>query len=194
MDDTVPQVNYTTGERAMKYLALLLALFMSTAMAGDSGLYKDETRSGEGITMTRNGNTIQIFFFTYEPNDGCWNFYDEGLPDVVDWDDYDCHEQRWFLTGGNLLIGDTVTGYMYMTVGIDYPDGYVSPTDPFVSVVGEDFVVGLYVLKRQGDGWRMVVLPIGDDLSSDDPLYNTTYDFSKVILLTDEGPQINPQD
>jgi hypothetical protein len=178
----------------MKYLAYILCLFVTTAWAGDSGLYKDETRSGEGITMTRNGDIVQIFFFTYEPGDGCWGFDKESksygsftAPDVADWDEHNCHEQRWFLSGGDVIVGDnTVSGFLYMTVGIDYPDGTPSDIDPFVSIVGLDFVVGLYQLKRQGDGWRFVVFPVGDDLSPEDPLYNTTYDFSKVILLTDE--------
>jgi hypothetical protein len=173
----------------MKYVALILALFMGSAMAGDSGLYKDETRFAEGITMTRNGDRIQIFFFTYSPMEGCGHLY--AIPDVADWDDHSCHAQRWFLTGGDKLIGDTVTGYMYMTVGTDYPEGYPSPTDPFVSVVGAEFVMGLYVMRRQGEGWRMVVLPLGDALDEDDPIYNTTYDFSKVLFLVDE-PVVAP--
>jgi hypothetical protein len=178
----------------MRYiLPIILALFMGSAIAGDSGLYKDETRFGEGITLTRNGDTIQIFFFTYEPNDGCWNLYT--IPDVADWgEDTRCHEQRWFLSAGNKLIGDTVTGFIYSTVGINYPEGIPDPLDPFVSLVGQDFVVGLYVLRRQGEGWRFVVFPVGDNLDPSDPLYNVTYDFSKVIMLADDpDPEVNPQ-
>jgi len=175
-----------------KYLiAGLLWLMALNAVAGDSGLYTDETRYGEGITLIRSQDIVQFFLFTYEPNAECWNF--ENIPEVTDWDEHNCHEQRWFLTGGDELIGDTVNGFLYQTVGIDYPDGGIDPDDPFVSVVGDDFVVGLYVLKRQGTGWRMVVFPVGNVLSIDDPLYNTTFSFGRVILNAEE-PEINPND
>ena len=181
-----------------KYWILLALLFGANAWAAepvqlptdqfsiDTGLYTDETRYGEGITLVRAGDTVQFFLFTYEPNDKCWNFY--SIPKVADWDeDTRCHEQRWFLNGGNNLIGDTVTGFLYMTVGINYPEGIPDPLDPFVSLVGQDFVVGLYVLRRQGDGWRLVVFPVGDNLDVGDPLYNTTFDFNRVILKAQDA-------
>lgn len=174
------------------WLAVMLWALACTAMAGDSGLYTDETRYGEGITLTRNGDTVQFFLFTYEPNEGCWNTL--SIPEVADWEEHSCHEQRWFLSGGNKLIGDTATGFIYSTVGIDYPVGITDPDDPFVSIVGDDYVVGLYVLKRQGLGWRLVVFPVGETLDIDDPLYTTTFDFNKVILKADDPIDVvNPQ-
>jgi hypothetical protein len=105
----------------------------------------------------------------------------------------DCHEQRYYLNGGDPLIGDTVTGFLYMTLGINYPDGIPSVLDRFVSLVGQDFVMGLYILKRQGDGWRLVVFPVGNALDPEEAIYNTTYGFNRMFLNTDE-PEINPND
>jgi len=168
----------------MKIFVLCALLFGATLQAADSGLYMDETRSGEGITLTRAGDIVQFFFFTYEPSTDCWNF--ANLPEVTDWNEHSCHEARWFLTGGDELIGDTVTGFLYATVGIDYPLGISDPDDPFASVVGDDFVIGLYILRRQGDGWRLVVFPVGDALDIEDPLYTTTFDFNHVLLEASE--------
>jgi hypothetical protein len=175
-----------------KLLTLLLSLFATCAMAGDTGLYTDETRYGEGITLVRNGDIVQFFLFTYEPNSECWNF--ENLPEVTDWSEHTCHEQRWFLTGGDELTGDTVSGFLFSTVGIDYPEGGSDPDDPFASVVGDDFVIGQYILRRQGTGWRMVVFPVGIALSADDPLYNTTFNFNLVVLKANDPPDVvDPQ-
>jgi len=177
----------------IKYLLLLSLVFgLCDVQAQDSGLYMDETRSGEGITLTRNGDILQFFFFTYEPNSECWNL--ENIPEVTDWNEHLCHEQRWFLSGGDELIGDTVTGFLYTTVGIDYPVGISNPDDPFATTVGDDFVIGLYILRRQGEGWRLVVFPVGDVLPIDDVLFTTTFDFNRVILHADDPqPVVNPE-
>jgi len=187
-------MSQTTEEKYMKkyLIALTLWLVALTAVAQDSGLYMDETRFGEGITITRNGDILQFFFFTYEPQPECWNFLN--LPEVTDWAEHDCHEARWFLSGGDELIGDTVTGFLYQTVGIDYPEGIADPDDPFATTVGDDFVIGLYILRRQGEGWRLVVFPVGDALPIDDILFTTTFDFNHAILhANDPEPEINPE-
>ena len=163
----------------MKTLLLFLLLVCSSAFALDSGTYYNPERDGEGLQLTRSGDLVQIFFYTYEPYQGCWNVE---LPDTGLVTRDNCHEQRFFMSGGDHIAADRVEGWLYSTVGLDYHIGIVDPLNPFLSRVGEAHVVGLYILERKDAGWRMVVVQFGDLLDGDDPLYTEVFEFSQVLL------------
>ena len=96
-----------------------------------------------------------------------------------------CHESRFFLTGGDTINDkDAIAaeGWLYIGLGVDYPKGVASPNDPFKSVVGEAHIVGRYLLSRSLTGWKMVVVHFGEVLDKDDPLYQTVFDFNTLII------------
>ena len=178
----------------MKKLLILLILLPLTVFSSDSGLYFNPERDGEGIQVSRNGDTIQIFFYTYEPNDECWNIT---IPEGGLVTDDNCHEQRYFFTAGNTLFDNSVaTGYLYTTAGLDYPEGLTNLGNPFVAQVGEAIVVAQYSLQRVlwidpktqelRNGFRMVFVRFGDVLDEDDPLFTQVYDFpTQLFAATD---------
>ena len=163
----------------MKYLLITLLLLCGNLFAQDSGTYFNPERDGEGIQLTRNGDMVQIFFYTYEYHQGCWNL---NQPDSGLVNEDNCHEQRYFMSGGDNIANDRVEGWLYATVGLDYHIGIVDPLNPFRSRVGEAHIVGLYILERKDAGWRMVVVQFGDLLSENDPLYTEVFEFSQVLM------------
>ena len=159
---------------------IVALLFSMPLMAQDSGLYFNPERDGEGISLTRNGDTIQFMFWNYEPNENCYNIE---IPNGGLVNEENCHEQRYFMSSGDPLTGDNfVDGWLYNTVGLNYPQGITDPVNPFVMHVGEPHIVGLYTLERQNNGWRLVVIQFGDVLNEDDPLYDSVYEFSTLLF------------
>jgi len=169
----------------MKTFLLSCLLFLtsfcavSTVAADDSGLFYDPDRQGEGIVVTKFNDLVAFYFFTYgglycgEDTD----VYPSPLPEwYVEGCDY--NGQRWFL-GVNEMDGDTVTGDLYMTHGLFYPHGIVHN-------VGQETVVGHYLLIRMGSGWVLDVDRVGDALPSWDWIFNSNYDFSNHLLPVKE--------
>lgn len=162
------------------FLSLCLsacALFTSTAaVAQDSGVYFNPEADGEGIVLIRNGDLFVTYLFTYG-EDIC------GLPvppvvspepEVVEGEGCVGNGQRWFV-GADEATGDFVTGFLYVTDGIDYPaalDGKVAT----------ETKVGVYTLARDGTGWALFVTRFGPALEVDDPLFSGIYELSSALL------------
>ena len=104
-------------------LVTLLALcFTFPVLAGDTGIYFDPNRDGEGIVLNRAGERVQFYFFTYEDADDCWNIT---IPESGLVTSDNCHETRWFLNSPATLSPDGLeaSGYLYGVVGLNYPEG-----------------------------------------------------------------------
>jgi len=153
----------------------------SNAHAGDSGLYYDKDRDGDGIILTRNGNLVQFYLYTYDPYQGCWGI---NIPDGGLVTNGNCHENRWFLSSGDTLDEEKqeVSGFLYTAVGLNYPKGMPDPNDPFRVVVGEGHIVGLYILKREEDGWRLAVVRFGEILDKGDPMFGNVFELTEPLL------------
>jgi hypothetical protein len=173
--------------KALKYvLGLILLVSSLTAFAQGSGLYKDPDRYGEGISLTLNGNKVQFFFYTYDGNPGCFDeddVFTVTIPEDFLVTNENCHENRWFLSGGDTLDESGVaTGWFYTAFGLNYPEGLDDNDNPFQMNVGETQIVGVYVIERYDDGWRLVVTRWGDVLHEDDPLFERVYYFRGLIF------------
>jgi len=148
--------------------------------ADDSGIFYDPDRDGEGIVLTRNGNDIVFYFYTYHPNEGCWNSKAEG-----------CNDQRWFVSGVAPLIQDSVvTGQFHITKGMDFhpcTGPKITPEASTMTIMElqscyEIILVGDFLLTRNGDGWNLQVSQKGDFLPKNDPIYTTDYTFDTPLL------------
>jgi hypothetical protein len=162
-------------------IALSAMIFMtSPANAGDSGVYYTPEVDGQGLNFTRFNNLTQFFFYTYEPHSTCWNL---NIPELGLVTHDNCHEQRYFMSSGDVMIDeDTIEGWLYITVGLDFPFGVTDPTDPFIHTVGAPLAVGQYRMERFGDGWRLSIVRWGEVLEPDDPIFTGTIDFTTRIL------------
>ena len=163
-----------------KVLVFLLTIMSaSPVLAGDSGLYYNAERDGEGILLLRNKDTVVNYFFTYEPHQGCWGItLPKGSRTTYD----NCHEQRWFFSADEINDKGLVKGFLYAATGLDYPYGVPDPVNPFAAIIGEAQLVGLYVLQRSDTGWRMVVARVGEFLDEEDPLFDTVFDFQTPLF------------
>ena len=165
----------------MKYLLILLLALSMPLMAQDSGLYYNVERDGEGINLIRNGDTVVFYLYTYENETGCWNIE---IPETGLVNESNCGEQRWFLSGGDKIIDDSVIeGWLYMGIGTGYPKCIPDANDPFLSICGEAHIVGRYIMSRYNDGWRMIVLHFGEILGKEDHLYSTVFEFTTQLLV-----------
>ena len=84
----------------MAAFIMVIMAFTGVAHAQDSGLYYNPERDGEGINLIRNKDTVVFYFYTYEPNEGCWNIE---IPESGLVTEENCNEQRWFLCAGDAL-------------------------------------------------------------------------------------------
>ncbi len=172
----------------MKYFKLLLILLFAMVAAApiyaaDTGLFYDAERDGEGLLVMRDERLIVTYFFTY----GASSCDEDYKPDVGPLlpEFYDCGNQgqRWFFTSDKWNGEDMeATGFIFMASGVDYPKGIPDVTNPFVQIVGEAIPVGVYILRPAGDGYQMLVVPYGDRLDKDDPLYNRIYQFTTLLF------------
>ena len=119
------------------FLFILLTCLSVTAF-GQSGIYMDVDRKGEGITVfdwtdLHGMNQVTFYFYTYNLR----------------------NNQRWLL-GSAPWDEDTQesTGLLYETEGVNYPVGIPSdePFEQDVQIVGEPFVAGEYVLRKGKEG------------------------------------------
>lgn len=167
----------------MKYLVALILMFVTASAFSegpDSGLYFNPERDGEGINLIRNGDVIVFYFFTYEPASECWNI---SIPDGGLVTEENCHEQRWFLSSGDIIEDDKVVeGWLYTAVGLGYPKCLVTPDNPFDSICGEAHIVGRYIMSRFNDGWRMIVIPFTEILDKEDALFGRVFEFTEKLL------------
>ena len=151
---------------------LLAVMFTPTVMAADSGLYYDSERVGEGISLHRNGDTVVFYFYTYGHED-CFEVEELEFEEICDEDG-----QRWFFAADEINpISEVLTGFMYMTHGLDYPFGGFGK-------VGFTDVIGAYTLKRNGvgEGFRLFVSRFGTVLEPDDFLFSRDFDFNTVLF------------
>lgn len=157
------------------FLIVVLMAFSLAAWAGDSGLYFNPDRNGEGISLQRNGDTVVTYFYTY----GAETCPDPDLPTVSPVpDEIVCgHDgQRWFLAVDD-IVGNVVSGLLYITEGQNYPGS---------GTVGDETPVGTYTLVRDGDGWAMAVNRFGPALDADDYIFATIFEFTtKLLSATD---------
>jgi hypothetical protein len=161
-----------------------LMLLCGSLFAQDSGLYYNVERDGEGINLLRDGDTVVFYFYTYEPREGCWNIE---VPEGGLVTEDNCGEQRWFLSGGDKLEDDgTLEGWLFAGLGTSYPKCLPDPNDPFLTICGEAHVVGRYIMSRYNDGWRMIVIPFGEILDKEDPLFNNVYEFTTLLFSADD--------
>ena len=173
-------------------LTLVLMLVAGTSVAGDSGLYYDEQRNGEGILVMVDGTKYVTYFFTYG---GLECEFDKAPePKGIEEDDCDLNGQRWFFGSDDFdpLLGQ-VGGTLYMAHGILYPIGEPVDNEPFIHNVGKAVAVGKYVLRPNGDGFLMDVAPTGEVLDEMDPLYEEIYIFRKVLFKVDESVGPTPK-
>jgi len=159
---------------------LLSLLIAGSALAGDSGLYFNKARNGEGISLYRNGDTVVFFLFTYGGLD-----QEIGVP-IYPWvsptpgiTDPQVNGQRWFLSGGVPLVDDSYAeGILYQTAGINYPTR-LAPNG-----VGGTLPVANFLLERSGDGWDLLVVPLKEDnpLEEDDVLFTVPWSFETLLF------------
>lgn len=82
----------------------------------------------------------------------------------------DLNGQRFFF-GADVFDGIEATGVLYVTEGLDFPLGIPNPEIWQAVFVAEAIPVGLYLAEWDGEGWQVTVIPFGDELGEDDPLY-----------------------
>ena len=169
----------------MKYffLSLLLLLIPTVAMSETTGLFYDSERSGEGIMVMRDERRIVTYFYTYGDSD-CDKSYTPDVGPVLQ-EYYDCTQQgqRWFFGVDNWNeVDEEATGFLFMTAGYNYPEGIPKPTNPFGVDIGEAIAVGVYIMRPAGDGYQMLIVPYGDTLAKDDPLYGRIYQFTDLLF------------
>lgn len=158
--------------------SLLLVVLASSAIAQDSGLYYDSSRSGEGLSLHRSGDRVVGFLFTYGGAEA------ETPAPVPPWIspqaplEEPLNGQRWFLISGDILIDDTYAeGILYSTGGVNYPVK-LQPND-----IGSTVPVGEYVLSRYEEGWELLVMPLEDGpLLENDPLFTVHFLFGEQLF------------
>jgi len=168
------------------FFALLAICLFTPVFAGDSGLYYDQSRDGEGISLHRDADRVVFYFFTY------------GAEDVEIADDGDVifgegNGQRWFF-GSDEFDENSMesTGFLYITEGLEYPVGVPSDTDEGdvdeedIVTVGEAEAVGIYSLERLDEGYRMVVEHFGDILEEDDFLFEHVFNFTSRLFTAND--------
>ena len=179
-------------------LALTALFFSASTYAGDSGSYYDPDRDGEGLQLSRNGDIIQFFFYSYKPHydysdslddygkyGGCYGIE---LPKGGLATEENCSKNRWFYSAGDVIAkdGQQVEGWLYMGLGLDYPKGIPDVADPFKVRVGEGVLVGRYILQRtigiNGAGWALVVIRFAEVLPKDDPVFNMVFSFNTLLF------------
>ena len=153
-----------------KYLLVLLLLMCGSVFA-QTGVYMDEERRGEGVTVFQYADLhgvdqVTFYFYTYD----------------------DQNRQRWFL-GSDEWDGLNSTGTLYATDGVNYPEGIPS-NDPFeedVVIVGKPFAVGTYVFRAaEKGGYLLWVSELEEVETLDvklDYLYDRTFFMTYPLIL-----------
>ena len=153
----------------MKYLLVLLLLFAAPVFA-QSGVFMDEERRGEGVTVFQHidlhGDAqVTFYFYTYDHHDN----------------------QRWFL-GSDEWIEGGATGLLYAASGVNYPVGEPSnePFEEDIVIVGKPYEVGTYVLRSNKTGGYLLWVSRPDVETFDrDYLFDRTFFFTYPLLQID---------
>lgn len=173
----------------MKYVILLITLLLSFNLtAQDSGLFYDTSRDGEGIVLTRDGQWVNFFLFTYGAY-GCDGKQLPSVSPVISLDEQMCeyNGQRWFFATDKYdKDSEEVEGFLYITQGVNYPAGVPDGADPFVNIVGDPIAIGIYILKRHDKGWRLLVVPFGQFLEPDDELFAPIFNFTTPLMWAND--------
>lgn len=168
----------------MKYLlTILLTLFTLPAMAGDSGMYMDLARPGEGMLLQRNESNVVFFLFTFGA-EGCYGYEFPSVGPFLD-PEYDCYRQggRWFYANDLHFRDDTqLSGFLYMAYGTNWPNGIQDLQNPFIDTVSESFAVAVYTMIRSDQGWRISIQPFGNLLAPDDPIFSRVWDYTTQLF------------
>jgi hypothetical protein len=101
---------------------MLMLVLAGTVQAQDSGIYFDLDRGGEGISLHRDGDRVVVYLFTY-------GGVDQEVPvNLPPWTspqvplENPLNGQRWFLMSDLLVDNTTMTGIVYQSGGINYPE------------------------------------------------------------------------
>ena len=177
----------------LKYLFLSLLFVAGMVSAQDSGLYYDELRNGEGILLLKSGDINVLYFFTYGAHE-CDEVAELASVNGTNGPSCDYNGQRWFYAVSEPEDDEEPStdsdhefgGTMYMTMGINYPEGEPHDLIPFVHNVGKNIAIGKFLLRRNLDGWLMDVAPVGDALDDDDFIFERIFKFEKRLFAVDE--------
>ena len=151
----------------MKTLLILIMLLFAAPVFAQTGVFMDEERRGEGVTVFQHVDLhgdaqATFYFYTYDHNDN----------------------QRWFLGSDEWTEGGS-TGLLYEAHGVNYPIGLPS-SEPFeedVMIVGKPFEVGTYVLRSVKDGGYLLwVSRLEVETLDRDYLYDRTFFFTYPLI------------
>jgi hypothetical protein len=181
----------------IKLLLAAMLLFSPMVFAVEkadhvSGWWKNSAKTGTGLIVLRRDNRVVFANWTYGQR-SCH------LPDLPgfyvpipylerNYYRYDCgiDNTRWFFGADTFDEADKeVSGFLYTGQGINFPDGIPDPSDPFRDIVGTGVIVGIYILKPHHDGWRLVVVRVGDYLDEDDVLFSEIWEYDFKLFNTD---------
>ena len=100
--------------------------------------------------------------------------------------------QRWFLMADPFKKDKGwITGTIYMTQGLNYPEGMISgdPNNPFGYDIAEVIPVGTYFLQPISTGYQLRVLQLEEDkvLADDDYLFTTPFRFNTLLFAPGTG-------
>ena len=166
-----------------KVIALFLIAFcllMPTLVQAQTGLIYNPALDGEGVSMFSHNGKLTFIVYTYG------GLRCDGLSVSAHAEAYNCdlNGQRYFYGSDKFDEADQkAAGFLYLTEGLNFPDGIPDETDPFLSDVGHVIIVGLYIMQRTKEGgYRMVVVKFGDELPADDDLFSRIFDFNTNLI------------
>ena len=150
----------------MKYLLVLLLLFAAPVYA-QSGVFMDEERRGEGVTVFQHVDLhgdaqATFYFYTYDAR----------------------NNQRWFL-GSDAWTDGASTGLLYAASGVNYPVGEPSnePFEEDIMIVGKPYPVGTYVLRADKEGgYQLWVSRPEVETLDRDYLFDRTFFFTYPLV------------
>jgi hypothetical protein len=138
-----------------------------------TGIFQDQFRLGEKLTVMVNGNKVHGQLLTYGGLDPS-----STLPGN--------NKERWFFFEDNwCAINSYVSGFLFEGIGINYPDGIENNQDPFGRVVGQQNPIGIYRLWRSNDGYLLQVNPYGEDAIAIDALYTGDFHMEQLTFQPD---------
>jgi hypothetical protein len=166
----------------IKYLIASVLLFATPVLQAEpiTGIFYNQDATGEGVTVFANPKQAVAYMYTYGDLN-CHRIFD-----------CDLNGMRWFLMSDPWdADADQMEGFLYAGRGIDWPTGINDPDNPFGVKVGEAVIVGVYRLKRVGNGYVFGAAPympkideLGvDPLDPDDPLFGKVFEFIDPLFL-----------
>jgi len=149
---------------------LLFILLSASLQAGDSGSYFNLERAGEGMFLERNGDRIFFGIFTFG-EERCVPIVPDVSPSIVT-EMCNLNGQRWFVGLGDFNeVSNSFAGALYISDGLDFPFALMDK-------VAESSIVGIFILRREGDGFEISVTQFGPRLEPSDPLFSDLMKFT----------------